>query len=58
MFPNLDFALMGYHILKGFPLMGGVDTGFTVPLFQVNTTIIFSVSVLIEELLRIWNDVL
>ena len=39
-FPNLDFALMGYHILKGFPLTSGTDSGLTKPIFQVNSLFI------------------
>ena len=35
-FPDLDYALMGYNILKGFPMAIGLDPGFTQPIFKVN----------------------
>ncbi|XP_060563204.1 uncharacterized protein LOC132722697 [Ruditapes philippinarum] len=35
-FPNIDYALMGYNILRGFPLATGHDPGFTYPIFAAN----------------------
>ena len=35
-FPDLDYALMGYNVLKGYPLAKGHDPGFTHPIFKVN----------------------
>ncbi|XP_060569961.1 uncharacterized protein LOC132728328 [Ruditapes philippinarum] len=35
-FPNIDYALYGYHILKGFPLADGHDPGFTYPIFAAD----------------------
>ncbi|KAH3885872.1 hypothetical protein DPMN_009870 [Dreissena polymorpha] len=32
-FPDVDYALLGYNILKGFPLATGHDPGFTYPIF-------------------------
>lgn len=32
-FPDLDYALFGYDILKGYPLATGHDPGFTRPIF-------------------------
>nr|KAG5704399.1 hypothetical protein BaRGS_031105 [Batillaria attramentaria] len=32
-FPDMDYGLMGYDILKGFPLAIGHDPGFTLPIF-------------------------
>ena len=32
-FPDMDYALLGYNILKGFPLSVGHDPGFTLPIF-------------------------
>ena len=32
-FPDVDYALFGYDILKGFPLSVGHDPGFTLPIF-------------------------
>ena len=37
-FPDLDYALMGYHILKGYPLAQGHDPGFTHSIFKVNVS--------------------
>ena len=39
-FPDLDYALMGYNVLKGYPLAAGHDPGFTQPIFKVNLVII------------------
>ena len=39
-FPDLDYALMGYNVLKGYPLAAGHDPGFTQPIFKVNPCII------------------
>ncbi|KAH3773751.1 hypothetical protein DPMN_175119 [Dreissena polymorpha] len=33
-FPDVDYALLGYNILKGFPLAAGHDPGFTFPIFH------------------------
>ena len=33
-FPDLDYALFGYNIMKGYPLAVGHDPGFTHPIFQ------------------------
>ena len=30
-FPDVDFALLGYNILKGYPNAHGHDPGFTFP---------------------------
>ncbi|XP_045208113.2 uncharacterized protein LOC123559988 [Mercenaria mercenaria] len=35
-FPDLDYALMGYNILKGYPLAVGHDPGFTYPIFKAD----------------------
>ncbi|XP_060563198.1 uncharacterized protein LOC132722693 [Ruditapes philippinarum] len=35
-FPDIDYALMGYNILRGFPLAIGHDPGFTYPIFAAN----------------------
>ena len=35
-FPDIDYALMGYNILRGFPLATGHDPGFTYPIFAAN----------------------
>ena len=35
-FPNIDYNLYGYNILKGFPLSDGIDPGFTRPIFAAN----------------------
>ena len=32
-FPDLDYALFGYDIFKGYPLATGHDPGFTHPIF-------------------------
>ncbi|XP_060582372.1 uncharacterized protein LOC132738788 [Ruditapes philippinarum] len=32
-FPDIDYALLGYDIFKGFPLADGHDPGFTYPIF-------------------------
>ena len=34
-FPDIDYALMGYNVLKGYPLAAGHDPGFTQPIFKV-----------------------
>ncbi|XP_045196195.2 uncharacterized protein LOC123551375 [Mercenaria mercenaria] len=33
-FPDVDYSLLGYNILKGFPLATGHDPGFTYPIFR------------------------
>ena len=33
-FPNIDYALLGYNIIKGYPDATGHDPGFTVPIFD------------------------
>lgn len=35
-FPDIDYALLGYNILKGYPLAFGHDPGFTFPIFQAD----------------------
>ena len=35
-FPDMDYALLGYNILKGFPLSVGHDPGFTLPIFAAD----------------------
>lgn len=35
-FPDIDYALMGYNILRGFPLATGHDPGFSYPIFAAN----------------------
>ena len=35
-FPDMDYALLGYNILKGFPLSVGHDPGFTLPIFSAD----------------------
>ena len=35
-FPDMDYALLGYNILKGFPLAVGHDPGFTLPIFSAD----------------------
>ncbi|XP_053386287.1 uncharacterized protein LOC128550715 [Mercenaria mercenaria] len=35
-FPDVDYSLLGYNILKGFPLAVGHDPGFTYPIFRAN----------------------
>ena len=37
-FPDLDYALLGYDILNGYPLAIGHDPGFTHPIFLTNYT--------------------
>ena len=37
-FPDMDYALLGYNILKGFPLSVGHDPGFTLPIFAADYT--------------------
>ena len=32
-FTDIDYALLGYNILKGYPLEGGMDPGFAAPIF-------------------------
>ncbi|XP_045214069.2 uncharacterized protein LOC123564498 [Mercenaria mercenaria] len=32
-FPDVDYALMGYNVLRGYPLATGHDPGFTYPIF-------------------------
>ncbi|XP_045179352.2 uncharacterized protein LOC123538976 isoform X2 [Mercenaria mercenaria] len=33
-FPDVDYSLLGYNVLKGFPLAIGHDPGFTYPIFR------------------------
>ena len=35
-FPDVDYAFLGYNILKGYPLAVGHDPGFTHPIFKVD----------------------
>ncbi|XP_045208112.2 uncharacterized protein LOC123559987 [Mercenaria mercenaria] len=35
-FPDLDYAILGYNILKGYPLAVGHDPGFTYPIFKAD----------------------
>ena len=35
-FPDMDYALLGYNVLKGFPLSVGHDPGFTLPIFAAD----------------------
>nr|KAG5691857.1 hypothetical protein BaRGS_033461 [Batillaria attramentaria] len=35
-FPDLDYALLGYNILLGYPLAVGHDPGFTLPIFAAD----------------------
>ena len=35
-FPDVDYALLGYNILQGFPLAVGHDPGFTYPIFAAD----------------------
>ena len=35
-FPDLDYALKGYNILKGYPLATGHDPGYTMPVFAAD----------------------
>ena len=35
-FPDMDYALLGYNILKGYPLAVGHDPGFTLPIFSAD----------------------
>ncbi|KAK3580231.1 hypothetical protein CHS0354_012759 [Potamilus streckersoni] len=35
-FPDMDYALLGYNILKGYPMSIGHDPGFTYPIFRAN----------------------
>ena len=37
-FPDLDYAVFGYDILKGYPLATGHDPGFTHPIFVTDYT--------------------
>ena len=37
-FPDLDYALFGYDVLKGYPLATGHDPGFTHPIFMTDYT--------------------
>ena len=50
-FPDLDYALMGYNVLKGYPLAAGHDPGFTHPIFKVNPFIMVSFDFFI---FRLW----
>ena len=33
-FPDIDYALLGYNVLKGYPLAAGHDPGFTHRVFK------------------------
>ena len=35
-FPDMDYALLGYNTLKGYPLAVGHDPGFTLPIFAAD----------------------
>ena len=35
-FPDMDYALLGYNILKGYPLAIGHDPGFALPIFSAD----------------------
>ena len=35
-FPDIDYALFGYNIIKGYPLAAGSDPGFTYPVFAAD----------------------
>ncbi|XP_053397893.1 uncharacterized protein LOC128556506 [Mercenaria mercenaria] len=35
-FPDIDYALMGYNVLRGYPLATGHDPGFTYPIFSAD----------------------
>ena len=35
-FPDLDYALFGYNVLRGYPLANGHDPGFTLPIFAAD----------------------
>ena len=35
-FPDLGYALLGYNVLRGYPLANGHDPGFTLPIFTAN----------------------
>nr|KAG5687468.1 hypothetical protein BaRGS_030473 [Batillaria attramentaria] len=35
-FPDMDYALLGYNVLKGYPLAVGHDPGFTLPIFSAD----------------------
>ncbi|XP_060559515.1 uncharacterized protein LOC132719697 isoform X2 [Ruditapes philippinarum] len=35
-FPDIDYALMGYNVLRGYPLATGHDPGFTLPIFTAD----------------------
>ncbi|XP_045197727.2 uncharacterized protein LOC123552271 [Mercenaria mercenaria] len=35
-FPDVDYALMGYNVLRGYPLATGHDPGFTYPIFSAD----------------------
>ena len=35
-FPDMDYALLGYNLLKGYPLAIGHDPGFTLPIFSAD----------------------
>ncbi|KAK3103555.1 hypothetical protein FSP39_020136 [Pinctada imbricata] len=37
-FPNIDYSLLGYNILRGFPMATGHDPGFTKPIFSADYT--------------------
>ena len=35
-FNDIDYALLGYHILQGYPLADGMDPGFAAPIFRAD----------------------
>lgn len=35
-FPDIDYTLLGYNILYGFPMTAGHDPGFTYPIFKAD----------------------
>ena len=35
-FNNIDYATLGYNILRGYPLAEGMDPGFTAPIFKAD----------------------
>ncbi|KAK7495008.1 hypothetical protein BaRGS_00013648 [Batillaria attramentaria] len=35
-FPDMDYALLGYNVLRGYPLAVGHDPGFTLPIFAAD----------------------
>ena len=37
-FNDIDYALLGYNTLKGYPLEAGMDPGFAAPIFTTDYT--------------------